>query len=202
VETKARAATLGAVIFIEKEGFAPILEAAEAAQIAERFDVAIMHERDVGHSRAGTPVVSTQRITLHVPGLQRRLCQTVSHDGGARKTSGFSMDGINRVEDVMPNGPTGGNGGLLLGRRVVRPLMRSGHFRDDPAAGRTEPQSAGQLLSRPRTKAPAFPRVTHMRRRWACPYLARRARPRRARWVWCPFGRLADSRSCRRCYGP
>jgi hypothetical protein len=43
VETKARATILGAVIFIEKEGFAPILEAAEAAQIAERFGVAIMH---------------------------------------------------------------------------------------------------------------------------------------------------------------
>jgi hypothetical protein len=39
---KARAATLGAVILIEKEGFAPILEAAEAAQIAERFNVVIM----------------------------------------------------------------------------------------------------------------------------------------------------------------
>jgi hypothetical protein len=49
VETKGPDGNFGAVIFIEKEGFAPILK---AAQIAERFDVAIMSTKGMSVTAA------------------------------------------------------------------------------------------------------------------------------------------------------
>jgi hypothetical protein len=86
---------LGAVIFIEQEGFAPILDAAETAQIAGRFDVAIMHERDVGHSRAAT-----------VPGAS---ASTVSHNGWGPKNIRLFNGRCQPCQ--RRHGPTG-NGGL------------------------------------------------------------------------------------------
>jgi hypothetical protein len=49
VKTNGPSGSFGAVIFIEKEGFAPILE---AAQIAERFDVAIMSTKGMSVTAA------------------------------------------------------------------------------------------------------------------------------------------------------
>src|SRR5262249_22610067 len=49
VKTKGPSGSFGAVIFIEKEGFAPILD---AAQIAERFDVAIMSTKGMSVTAA------------------------------------------------------------------------------------------------------------------------------------------------------
>jgi hypothetical protein len=49
VEIKGPSGNFGAVLFIEKEGFAPILE---AAQIAERFDVAIMSTKGMSVTAA------------------------------------------------------------------------------------------------------------------------------------------------------
>jgi hypothetical protein len=49
VNTKGPSGSFGAVLFIEKEGFAPILK---AAQIAERFDVAIMSTKGMSVTAA------------------------------------------------------------------------------------------------------------------------------------------------------
>ena len=49
VNTKGPSGNFGAVVFIEKEGFAPILE---AAQIAERFDIAIMSTKGMSVTAA------------------------------------------------------------------------------------------------------------------------------------------------------
>jgi hypothetical protein len=49
VKTNGPSGNFGAVVFIEKEGFAPILE---AARIAERFDVAIMSTKGMSVTAA------------------------------------------------------------------------------------------------------------------------------------------------------